>query len=276
MIRIIADTAADLTKDDLERYHIEVIQEPVTFDGDNEPTISLDEFWSKLLDDRIARTSQPSPQVFYDLFEEAKRNQDTLICIVISSKLSSTYESASFIKQSVGYENIYIVDSLLASVAERFFVLEAAKLRDQNKSAQEIIQELEKFRSKIRLYACVDTLKYLARGGRISKTMADLGNLINIKPLITISPDGTLVPCAKTIGIHRAIVKMIEKIKKERIDPSYELIPIYSYDSKNCEQFIHKAIRNHLDIKLENITPIGSTIGAHFGPFGFGIVYISY
>ena len=272
-IRIVTDTAADCLEQEIENWNIEVVNLPVTFDGELEPCQDVNLFWKTLMSGSTARTSQPSPDVFCQLFEDARKHNDALIYISISSKLSGTFANALAIKQQYGYDNVYVVDSLGATAAEKILVHEACKLRDEGVEASEIVAKLNELKHRVKLYACIDSLKYLARGGRISKTTATIGALINIKPLITLT-DGQVVPYSKSIGSVLAMNKIVEVMKASNVDSSYAPVPMYSFDKKNALAFVKRANEHGLNIDDKYLTPIGATIGTHTGPGGFGIVFI--
>lgn len=272
-IRIVTDTAADCMDQEVKDLDIEVIELPVIFEDNTEPCRKTDLFWNSLISGKVAHTSQPSPEVFNTIFADAEAKGEALIYISISSKLSGTYSNALAIKERLGYENVYVVDSRNATTAEKMLVLAACKLRDEGKDALEIVDRLNELKHRVKTYACIDTLKYLARGGRISKATAAIGTLMNIKPLITIT-DGEIENFAKTVGTTFAMNKILDTLKESEIDWDYAPIPIYSFDSKHALSLIRRA--NEMDLPLDKkyLTPIGPTIATHIGPGGFGIVYI--
>lgn len=273
-IKICTDTSSDINEEELKRFSVSEIDLPVIFDGESDSCKDTAEFWNKLIDGKVARTSQPNPETLKNLFESAKREGYALICILISSRLSGTFESAEAVKREVGYENIYIIDSLNATVGVRLLVEYACKLRDSGFSAEEIVAKTEELKPKIRLFACIDTLKYLARGGRITKTSANLGTVLNVKPLVTVS-DGCVQVFEKAIGLKTAMKRLITQIKSENIDINFAPIPLFAFDDKNCVEFVKRANDLGFNIDVGLRTPIGATIGAHIGPGGFGIVFVS-
>lgn len=270
--KIITDTAADISAEEAKRYDVEVIRLPVAF-GDQEFDGDMDEFWKNLLAGKIARTSQPSPDVFRARFEQAKEAGEALVCILISSRFSATYESACRVRDEVGYEHIRIVDSRNASVAEKMSVFEACRLRDAGMESAEIATALQGFAARVRLYACMDTLKYLVRGGRISKTAFRIGTALNIKPIISIL-GGEIHTYKKCFGMSLACAALADKLASEPLDPDYPVYPIYSYEDKNCLAFVEKAEKRGLPADKSLRMPIGATIATHIGPYACGVVYV--
>lgn len=272
-VKIITDTAADLTKSELEKWNVTAIPMTVSFDNESENIEDINLFWEKLIKGQVAKTSQPSPELFKEEFEKAKKENYAVVCILISSALSATYSSAVNVKNNLGYEHIHIIDSKRASGGEKMLIMQACKMRDEGKSAEEIETFLNEFRYKIKLFACLDTLKYLARSGRISKTTANVGSLLNLKPIITFNDDGEVVTFTKALGAKIATNKLVDKIKKDCPNLGYGLIPIYAHDDKNCQNLIAKIKECGYQINEHLTVSIGSTIGTHIGPCGYGIVY---
>ncbi|MGN1062479.1 MAG: DegV family protein, partial [Candidatus Scatosoma sp.] len=124
-IGIVTDTSADLTEEEVKRLQLEEIELPVTFEGESVPCRDKDEFWKKLIAGKTARTSQPNPEVLKNLFEEAAKQGNALICIFMSSRLSGTFACAEAVRREVGYEHIYLVDSLNVTAGEKLLVTEA-------------------------------------------------------------------------------------------------------------------------------------------------------
>ena len=128
---------------------------------------------------------------------------------------------------------------------------------------------------RIRIAACLDTLSYLARGGRIPKAAADLGKLVNLKPLVAISPEGRVAMAGKAIGRHRAGDALIKLIKASPVDPRYPILPLYTAGRENCIAFLRQAAQAGYACSIEEAVSIGPTIGSHVGPGAFGVAYIS-
>jgi len=277
-MRIITDSAADISKDELKALNVVCIPLQVTFGEDTYTdgvTLTSDIFWSRLTGGETPKTSQPSPDAFLSAFEEARDAGESVVCILLSSGLSGTIQSAMIAKSMADYEDIHIVDSLQVATAERMLVLRACQLRDEGKlSAAEIAAELERFSKRIRLYACLDTLEYLARGGRIPSAAAALGSMVQLKPLITLNEDGKVAMAGKGMGMHRATASLIKLIQQHEIDADYEPIPLYTYSPVNCAGMVKKLNAAGIPCSDENMISVGATIGAHAGPGAFGVVFV--
>ena len=179
MVRIITDSAADLEPQEYAKLNITCIPLNVAIgdqDYQENVTLSKDLFYSLLAEKGgFPKTSQAAPQVVLDLYEDAKRKGDEVVHITLSSAISGTYQTARAMRDDVEYEGIHVVDSKNATGGQRMLVQYAAKLRDEGKSAKEIVYAVKALRSRVVLYACMDTLEYLYLGGRISKTVYKLG-----------------------------------------------------------------------------------------------------
>lgn len=191
-----------------------------------------------------------------------KEREETLICLTLSSKLSGTYQSACLAKDMVDYENIYIVDTLTAVAGIRLLCEVAINWIGENRSVENIVSDLEELKERVHIYAGLDTLEYLAKGGRISKTAAAIGTLASIKPIICVD-HGEVVVAGKTRGVNKATSVVCDKMQSDIVDT------LYSYGLENVEK-----LESKLDIDVQRVR-IGSTIGVHIGPNAFGVCFIS-
>lgn len=275
MIRILVDSASDYQMEEIQTKGLLLVPITITIgetgyiDGKN---LGRDEFYEILSrTGEFPKTAQPSPQAFLDLFLEAKKNGDELICILLSSALSGTCQSAFLAKSMAAYDKIYILDSLTATYTIKLMADHALQLVKEGLGAGEIAARLEALRSRVRVVAAPDTLDFLQRGGRISKTAAAIGNLAGIRPIITVSPEGTVAVIGKCVGKNKAISQIVSVLEKSGMDTAFPLYPIYSYGINNCTKLVAK-LRAAGFAPAETLQ-IGPTIGAHIGPEAFGIVY---
>ena len=279
MIRIITDSAADFEPWELEKHHISCIPLKVMFGEDEyEENISLSKnrFYDLLLDSgTLPKTSQASPQILMDLFEEARAQGDSAIYITLSSALSGTYQSALMIKRMMGCEDCYVVDSRNATGGQRLIVEHAVKLRDEGKSAAEIIAGIEDIRSRITLFACINTLEYLYKGGRISHTTYKLGTLANIKPIITLETDGHVGIPAKAMGMRKGMDMLCKHLTDKKPDPAFPVYAMYTNTRSVAETLAQRMEANGHAVPDERIIQVGAAIGSHIGPDACGLVYVA-
>lgn len=278
-IRIITDSAADYSAQEIAKRQITCIPMTVTFGSEeylDGRDITKEEFFRLLTESKdFPKTSQPSPSAFLECFEDAKEAGDSVIAILVSSALSGTLQNAVLAKGMTGYENIFIVDSKIATLGMRILVDRAVKMRDAGRTAQEIITELENLKPRLRLFAGLDTLEYLAKGGRLSKTTAALGNLANLKPIITFTEDGGVTLCGKQMGIRHACKQVAKLTMADEPDMDWPLYLLYAHEQKNCAAFLHTLQKSGLEIESPKVRGIGPIIGTHIGVGAFGIVYVA-
>lgn len=276
-IRIITDSAADYTAKEIQKRGVGCVPMSVTF-GETTYEDGLDltkeAFFEKLQAGEYPTTAQPSPDRFVTIFEEARAAGDDVIAVLISSELSGTYQGALLAKQLVGYDRVHVIDSRNATVSMRILVNEAVKMRDAGNTAQEIVEMLEDLRTRIYLVAGLDTLSYLAKGGRISGGAAGFGNLVNLKPIVTVE-DGKVVLCGKQIGMRRTYKQVQRFVEEHPRDEAYPVYYLYAYDRTNCLNFVATLKKSGIDFGKPHLRGIGATIGAHIGVGAFGIVYVT-
>lgn len=279
MIQIITDSAADFSPEELAQRRITCVPMHILF-GEDAYTDGVDLspalFWQRLTGGENPKTSQPSPDDFLTVFKPIAAGGDEAVCVLVSSALSGTLQSAAIAREMApGGASLFLVDSLAAATAQRLLVLRACQLRDEGTlDAAKIARELERFRSRIRLYACLDTLEYLARGGRIPKAAASLGSLVKLKPLVTLSGEGQVALAGKSMGLHRATDALVKLATAHRADPAFPVVPIYAQHARNCAPFIQKLCAAGMPCREEDALPIGPTISTHIGPGAFGVVYV--
>ena len=278
MVRIITDSAADLEIAEYAKRNVTCIPLTVYF-GDREyqenVNLSKDQFYELLAQGEYPKTAQASPQVLLDLFEDAKKAGDEAIYITLSSALSGTYQSACAAKEMADYEDCYVVDGKNATGGQRMLVEYAAKLRDQGKSAQEIIDGVNSLNGRIVLYACMDTLEYLYRGGRISQTVYKLGTLAQVKPIIRVSDEGKVEVPAKAMGMKKGMDYLCKRVEERKPDLNFPFYVMYTADRTNGEVLAEKFRALGYEIPEERIINVGAAIGSHVGPNACGMVYIS-
>lgn len=273
MIKILVDSASDCTLQD--GIVDEIVSITVNVDGKDYNCgvdITSDEFYSLLKTCKdFPRTSQPSPQAFIDIFEQAKQSGDQLIYLCLSSRLSGTYQGALIAKEMVDYDNIYIIDTLSVTRVIGVLAKYARNLINQGFNAGEIVDKCQELKSKIKLYAGVDTLEYLYKGGRLSKASATVGELTGIKPIITVS-DGRVEVVAKALGKMRAMNIVLEKIKWHKLSSDFPIYSLYTYGTENCEALEERLKQNGYEVT--DRLQVGSTIGAHVGPGVYAVMFV--
>ena len=273
--RIIVDSTADLVPEIQERVHIVPLTlrfgEEEYIDG---VTIDHKTFYEKLIEtDVLPTTSQATPSAFIKEFDKAKEAGESAIVITLASQFSGTYQSAMI--AAADYENIYVIDSTSAAMGSGILVELAVQLLDAGKSVEEIVQILEEEKKKIIVVALVDTLEYLKKGGRISKTVAWAGSVLNIKPVLSVI-DGEIRMLGKARGSKMGNNLLVQEIDKAGgIDFNKPVLLGYSGIS---DALLLKYIQDSRHIwegNLENVryTTVGSVIGTHAGPGAVAVAF---
>lgn len=271
MLRIVTDSSSEISQEEAGKLNIEVLPLTIIFgteqyrDGID---ITSDEFYQRLVtSSEFPHTAQLGYDELMTLYTDAKEKGDDVLVIPISSELSGSYDWAVRAAKESGYERIFVYDSKCTTFMLEILVKEAVRLR--NSSAEEVIAALDELRPRISLYAALDTLEYLKRGGRINKTVAAVGSMLKIKPVITVTDDGRVDLIHKCIGMNAALKYIAERYLADEIDKNFAVRTIYCMDNANCGKL--RALVNISDAPFENICPV---IGTHIGPRAAGIVYV--
>ncbi len=215
-VAIVTDSNSGITQKKGEELGIYVLPMPFFIDGElylEDITLSQKEFYERLKADSDISTSQPSPGHVMELWEKVLKDYDEIVCIPMSSGLSSTCSTAMSI--AAEYKGrVQVVDNQRISVTQEQSVYDAMKLRDEGKSASEIKEVLEREKMLSSIYITVDTLKYLKKGGRVTPAAAALGTVLNLKPVLQIQGE-KLDAYAKVRGWKAAKKTMLNAIEKD-------------------------------------------------------------
>lgn len=224
----------------------------------------------------LAHTSQVNTSEFAVLFEQEVAAGNEVVMITISSGLSGTYQSA--VVAAADYpDKVFVIDSLSATAGEQVLIEWAMTLRDQGKSAKEIFEALDVIRKKARLFVRVETLEYLKRGGRISKTSAVVGGILNIMPILTLNGEGKLETVGKARGIKMSHKMMNDSIEASGgIDFSFPVVLTYagSLSDGTVENYLNDSEHIYGEHRDQlTIGQLGCVIGTHSGP---GAIVVSF
>ena len=275
MIRILVDTSSDYTVEEIQARGMELAPLHITIgeaDYRDAYDLTKDKFYELLTsNEEVPKTSQPTPQDFVDIFEKAEEEGDELICILLSSKLSGTFQSAVLAKNIVDYDKIHLVDSLGATHMIRLMAEHALELTKEGKGAAEIVAALEEMKSKIKVLAVVDTLEYLCKGGRVSRAAAAIGEMAKVKPMITVS-EGEVSVIGKSMGKNKAISNLMKAFEECEADERFPIYSVCTLGTDNCEVFEKRF--SDAGYNFKERVQIGATIGTHVGPGAFGVIFV--
>ena len=279
MIRILTDSTADLLPAEAARMGVETVHMQVRFEDGSVYRDGLDmtpdEFYARLAHcAKLPTTSQPSPQDFLDVFEDAKEKGDEVIAILISGCLSGTCQSAAIAAASCEYDKIYIVDSLTATMGEQLLIRLAVQLRAEGASAGQIMETLERRKKDVRIVAIVDDLKYLRKGGRLSGAAAVAGSLLGVRPVVAVR-DGRVGLAGKARGMPGAYVTLFRLIDElGGLDESLPYGVGYTARRKAVEP-VHRYLTVNLKLPEPPCCHIGTAIGTHVGPGAAGVCFFA-
>jgi DegV family protein with EDD domain len=281
-VKILTDSSSDLSEELLKKYDIDRLSLIVTKGEEqylDSVTISAKTVYDRMRKGEVFSTSQIPPGTFFEKFEEYARNKETVIYLAFSSELSGTYQAAVFAKEQILEEypdfDLTIVDTKAASLGFGLIVLEAARLAQEGKTKEEILEVVDFYLDNIQHVFTVDNLEYLYRGGRVTKTAAFVGGLLNIKPILNVE-DGKLVPIEKVRGekqVYKAMLDIMEARTKEADLPN-QLVGISHADNYENALRLKNMITERFGVKDFMINDIGPTIGAHVGPGTLAIFFM--
>ena len=280
MIKLLVDSASDIDLTEARDLGIELIPMLITI-GEKEYSDGVDlshkEFFEKLIEsDELPQTSQINECRFDERFSALTANGDDVIAIVLSSKLSGTYDCACRAAQKYDGK-VRVIDSLNASAGERILCMHAVKLINEGRlSAAEIVDELNIKKTRIRFLALLGTLEYLKKGGRISSVVAFAGEMFSIKPVVSVT-DGEVKLVGKAMGSKRGSNLLSQFIDKYGVNFDMPFALVYS---GLTDEFLTKYITDSekLWVGKTDYLPkylIGSTIGTHIGPGAIGVAFFT-
>lgn len=271
---IATDSTCDLTADLLQEMDIHSCEMMYFVDevgyGGNEPDaqhLGFKEFYDAMRDGAQTSTSMintDTARVF--LTELLAQNKDVLY-LSFASALSGTYDNFKRIAEELnttGKHKVYVVDSKCASGGEGLFVTLVAEKRKSGATFEEACAYAEEVRDRVIHYFVVEDLKYLARGGRLSKGSAFIGNVLNIKPILHVDEYGRLVPIGKVMGRKKSLNSLVEKMK-ERYNSESDIVYITHGDCIEDAQYVANAITEKFGVQVK-ILPLSFVIGSHTGP----------
>lgn len=280
MIKILIDSASDIDAEEAKEKGIYMIPIEVNFNGEtfyDGVNLSHNEFFCKLIEsDDLPKTSQINPFRFTEEFKKLTLDGSKVICITLSSKLSNTFQNAMLAAKDFPNQ-VYVIDSLNACVGERILCDYAMRLIEEETDIEKIVSILNESKYRIEVLGVVGTLKYLKKGGRISSVVAFTGEMLSIKPVISII-HGQVKLVGKARGSKKGNNLLMEKIDAcGGIDFDFPYATAYSGLS---DEILKKYLEDSKQLweKATEHVPIyqlGSTIGTHIGPGGIAVAFFS-
>ena len=282
-IKIITDSACDLTRDYIKNNNIGLLSLILNLNGqaikdDLGETLSYKDFYNKMREGATPTTSQINAHEFEEEFIKYIKNGDSIIYISLSSSLSGTFNSANIAKNNLMDEypkaNIYLVDSLSVSVGQGLLVAKACEMRDSGIGAEEIVNWLEENKRKVIHYILIYDLNHLKRGGRISGATAAIGGLLNIKPTLFLDDEGKLIQGEKIKGKKKALRFLVNEVREKAVDTENEILYICHGDCLEEAETLRDMILEEVKFKNVIINYVGNVVGAHAGPGVLAAVFL--
>ena len=280
--KIITDSACDIEKKDLNIWNVKSVDLSLSFINENKiwlnSEINIKDFYNKMRNGEVAKTSAVNVECFKIVFEEELKNNNDILYIGFSSGLSTTFNSARLaaeeLKEKYVNNKIIIVDSLCASAGQGMLVYLAKQKRDLNYSIEDLYEYLENIKYKICHWFTVDDLVYLKRGGRISSTTAFVGGLLGIKPILHVDNDGHLISMGKVRGRKHSIKLLAQKYEEFVIKKDEGTVFICHGDCLEDANYLCEVLKERYKINVNMIVNTGPVIGAHSGPGTLALFFI--
>lgn len=278
---ICTDSACDLRPDVLEKWNVPYVNLTFHFEGDSkdyiEKEISISDFYNKMREGEVAKTSAVNPDAFKSFFETFVKEGKDVLYLAFSSGLSTTYNSAKIAAEEVEAENegakVIVIDSLCASAGQALLL----KLMLEKQQEGATIEENAQYTRDNVLHIChwftVNDLVYLKRGGRVSPAVALAGAILGIKPILHVDNEGHLINVGKVRGRKSALEGLIKKYEELAINKNGRVF-ISNADCLDEANDLKATLENKYGANVEVITEIGPVIGAHAGPGTMAVFFL--
>lgn len=280
-VKILADSACDLTDDYYNELDIEMV--PLTVHLDDKEykdgiEITPKEVYDAMRQGASPKTSQVSPQTFKSIFTSYAKENKPLVYLAFSSELSGTYQTAKMmeleVKEKYPESTLHVIDTKCASIGYGLVILRAARLAKAGAGVKEIIDIATYHATHMEHIFTVDDLEYLYRGGRVSKTAAFVGSLLKIKPILHVD-DGKLIPLEKMRGSKKLFSRMLDIMEERGTDFQNQTIGISHGDDLERATQLANMIKERFDADTIIIEMVGAVIGAHSGPGTIALFFLN-
>ncbi|MFQ6614256.1 MAG: DegV family protein, partial [Fidelibacterota bacterium] len=269
-IALVVDSTSDLPEELIDRYNIHVIPVRLNF-GDQHyvdgVTLSIDEFWKELrTNPHHPQTSQPSPGDFRRQYQFLSTHYDSAISIHLPQILSGTYQSAQVAGQSLPHFPIGLFDGNSLSLGIGLIILRTAEAIEAGKTFDEVIQIVREAIDSTSIYFLLDTLEFVVRGGRLPRSKQRIADLLHINPILTVSPEGALVPAGKLLGRRNRVERLFRFLNKHIPRGKPYRVGIIHADCPEDAEALRALFRRALSDDQIFVSTIGPALGVHAGP----------
>lgn len=283
--KIITDSNCDFTPALIDELDVQVIPmefvigEKVYRNYPDERDMSAKEFYSRIRSGELSTTNQINTATFIDVFTPVLNAGRDIFYMAFSSGLSGTYNSACMaaeeLRSRFPERTVIVVDTLAASMGEGLLVYYAVQQKRAGLSMQELEQWVIDNRNHLAHWFTVDDLNHLKRGGRVSGTAAFFGTMLGIKPVLHVDNEGHLIPVEKVRGRRQSLDALLNQMEKSIQDPEKQTIFIVHCDAPDDAKYLYKQAKSRVKPKEIIVNDLGPILGAHTGPGGIAIFYLS-
>ncbi|NLC12246.1 MAG: DegV family protein [Firmicutes bacterium] len=278
MISIVSDSSCDLPREIIDHYRIRIVPLKILIEEEEYlegVDITPEEFAHKMLKTKtLPKTSQPSPAVFSQAFKElsAENEDNQILCLTISSKLSGTYQSAVLGKEMSGLSRVTVFDTLAGSLGHGLQIMKAAEMSLQGFSLEKIIEELKSYRKRMNILILLDTLENIVKGGRLSKFKGSLAEILNIKVLLE-GVEGEVRLLSKVRGRKKFLRHALELIGTKLGAGQNLMFGITHLNNQKDTEYLSQEIKERYQPKGIIINHMGATMGTYAGNGGLIISF---
>lgn len=273
MIKLVIDSTSEIGVEEARELGITLIPMKVVFDDEEYlvgVNLTTQEFYDKLGSSKnLPKTTQINYTEYVDAVKPILDKGDQVFAMCLSSELSGSFNNLKLAQSELGSENFEIFDTLSVTFAYKALVLEAMKLIKNGVTLRELKAEMERLKTKLRLFAIIDNVKYLIKGGRLSQGKGLMATALNIKPIVTIE-NGKVEVIGKAVGFNMALKAFCKLIKN--VDLSKTMFSGHAEAIDKAQKMI-ETIKDSLGLNFDNLCEIGAVIGTHAGPGTVGVVY---
>jgi DegV family protein with EDD domain len=273
-VRVVTDSTADLPAKVIQEWGITVIPLCVNFGTEvyrDGADLQPDEFYRKLVSSSILpTTSVPPPGIFTEVYEKLSRDGAEVVSIHISSKLSGTYDCARLAAKELGNKRVEIIDSLAVSMGLGLLIIAAARVAQTGASLEEVTALVRRAMKRCYLVGLLDTLEYLQKGGRIGRAQSFLGQVLNIKPLLTVR-DGEVHPLERVRTRRHALNRLCQLALAHQ--PFEEVAILHSAAPQEAE-LVAEQLAPAFPRERMQLAQFGPVLGTHIGPGAVGIAVL--
>jgi DegV family protein with EDD domain len=273
-IGIATDSTADLSPALLERYTPTMVPLVVNWDGQtfrDKIDLTTQQFYRRLRTSKsLPKTGAPSLAAFEAAFRELLQRHDAVVSVNLAAKLSATYDVARRAAESVDRARIHVVDSGSVSIGISWLVELAARLAEDGAEPADIVAQVEEARARLRIFALLETLEFLQRGGRVGRAAALAGTLLSVKPILTVR-DGEVAPLERVRTMNGALRRLVELVVG--LGPIEKLGVIDGDAVSNAEEVARQLQAHYPELTVDR-GELGPVVGTHGGPGVVGVAVL--